>query len=67
MKVSAEEKAMWLEDWRQSGKGAWTYAKENGISPQTFCSWVKRETQNTTCPGFVEMVAPQKANPEIPQ
>ena len=38
---SKEEKAMWLEDWRQSGKNAWAYAKENGLLPQTFTSWTK--------------------------
>jgi hypothetical protein len=43
MKFSKEEKAMWLEDWRGSGKKAWAYAKENGLIPQTFSSWVKRE------------------------
>ena len=43
MNYSKEEKAMWLEDWKGSGKKAWTYAKENGLIPQTFCSWAKRE------------------------
>jgi transposase-like protein len=33
---SKEEKAKRLEDWKQSGKSQWAYAKENGISPQTF-------------------------------
>jgi hypothetical protein len=28
MKFSEEEKAMWLEDWRQSRKSAWAYAVE---------------------------------------
>jgi hypothetical protein len=42
MKFSKEEKSKWLEDWRRSGKKAWTYAKENGLLPQTFCSWVSR-------------------------
>jgi hypothetical protein len=41
MKFSEEEKALWLEDWRQSGKTAWAYAKENGLIPQTFSSWAK--------------------------
>ena len=55
-----EEKAMWLEDWKQSGKNAWTYAKENGIIPQTFCSWVKSlekrlSTQEGSSSGFVEI------------
>jgi hypothetical protein len=47
MKFSKEEKAMWLEDWRRSGKKAWTYANENGLIPQTFCSWVKREAHTS--------------------
>jgi len=38
-KFSKEEKAMWLEDWQQSGKNAWSYAKENGLVPQTFINW----------------------------
>ena len=45
MKYSAEEKAMWLEDWRQSGKKAWTYAKENGLNTQTFIKWTKQKRQ----------------------
>jgi hypothetical protein len=57
MKFSKEEKAMWLEDWRRSGKKAWRYAKENDLIPQTFCSWVKQEaylSQNQT-KAFVEV------------
>jgi hypothetical protein len=57
MKFSKEEKAMWLEDWRRSGKKAWAYAKENGLIPQTFSSWVAREaysSQNQT-KSFVEV------------
>jgi len=46
MKYTKEEKAMWLEDWRQSGKGAWVYAKENGLVPQTFTSWTKTRNKN---------------------
>jgi hypothetical protein len=42
MSYTTEEKEMWLEDWKQSGKGAWTYAKENGLVPQTFVGWTKR-------------------------
>ena len=40
-KISKEEKSMWLEDWKQSGKKAWTYAKENALIPQTFVRWTK--------------------------
>ena len=54
MKISTEEKMMWIEDWRRSGKRAWTYAKENGIIPQTFCSWVKRTGERTPT-GFIEV------------
>jgi transposase-like protein len=55
MKFSEEEKAMWVEDWRQSGKSAWTYAKENGLVPQTFAGWTKKETAAEPC--FVEVPA----------
>ena len=53
MQYSKEEKAMRLEDWRRSGKSAWAYAKENGIVPQTFCMWAKREAKTMT--GFAEV------------
>jgi len=53
MKYSKEEKAMWLEDWQKSGKGAWAYATENGLIPQTFCSWAKKVTEVKT--DFVEI------------
>jgi len=54
MKFSEEEKAMWLEDWRRSGKKAWAYAKENGIIPQTFARWTKTTTESEPC--FVEVL-----------
>jgi len=53
-KFSKEEKAMWLEDWQHSGKKAWTYARENGLFPQTFINWAnprKKETKQS----FVEV------------
>jgi len=53
MKYSKEEKAMWLEDWQKSGKGARAYAIENGLIPQTFCSWTKKVTEVKT--DFVEI------------
>ena len=53
MKFSEEEKAMWLEDWRQGGKSAWAYAKANGLNPQTFVKWTKSETEAERC--FVEV------------
>jgi len=67
MKFSEEEKAMWLEDWRKSGKRAWAYAKENGLTPQTFVGWTKAKTGNKPC--FVEVPLPAMAGtqcePEI--
>ena len=41
MRYSAEEKAKRLEEWKQSGKSAWSYAKENGLNAQTFIKWTK--------------------------
>jgi hypothetical protein len=31
----AEERAMWLEDWKGSGKSVWKYSKANNLNPQT--------------------------------
>jgi transposase-like protein len=65
MNFSKEEKAMWLADWRQSGKTAWTYAKENGLVPQTFCAWIKREANAAA--GFVEIPGCKKPGQERAQ
>jgi transposase-like protein len=52
-RCSGEEKKMWLEDWKESGKSAWNYAKENGLNPQTFYKWAR---ENTDVPQqFVEI------------
>jgi hypothetical protein len=61
MQFSKEEKAMWLEDWKQSGKSAWAYAKENGINPQTFVNWTKLKPKSSPC--FVEVST--KTNPSL--
>ena len=53
MRFSKEEKNMWLEDWRQSGKKAHRYAKENGLIPWTFIRWTKEEAE--TNQRFVEV------------
>jgi len=45
MRFSKEEKKLWLEDWQQSGKSAYGYAKANGINPQTFMNWTKAGTK----------------------
>jgi len=59
MTYSKEEKAMWLDDWLQSGKGAWTYARENGIIPQTFVTWTKKFAKEKS--GFVEIKQEKKS------
>ena len=56
MHFSAQEKAMWLQDWRNSGKSAWAYAKENGHVPQTFIRWTKAAAESPQ--PFVEVPAP---------
>ena len=45
MRFSKEEKTKWLEGWRQSGKNAHRYAKENGLIPWTFIRWTKEEAE----------------------
>ena len=55
MRFNKEEKALWLENWRQSGKKAWTFAKENGLVPQTFIKWTMAEKETKSC--FVEVPA----------
>jgi len=51
MKKSKEERIMWLEDWKQSGKSAWAYAKANGLNYQTFKNWTNAEAKQC----FVEV------------
>ena len=67
MQYSEEEKAMWLEDWRQSGRSAWAYAKANGLNPRTFMKWTKTGAEEKPC--FVEVPAPvmaeRQSEPEI--
>jgi transposase-like protein len=45
MQFSKEERKLWVEDWLQSGKSAWAYAKSNGLNPQTFVRWTKAEPE----------------------
>ena len=53
MRYSAEEKAKWLKEWKESGKSAWAYAKEKSLKQQTFAKWVKMERESGC--GFVEV------------
>jgi len=63
MRYSEEEKAMWLEDWKRSGKSVNAYARENGLVPWTFNKWTKEEQEPQS--GFVEIPAPVMPAPEI--
>jgi len=67
MRYSKEERAMFLDDWKQSGKSAWNYAKENRLSWKTFKHWTEDEPEIKPC--FVEIPAqiikPQLRIPEI--
>jgi transposase-like protein len=53
-RCSREEKAMWLEDWKQSGTSLRTYAKANGLNPQTFNNWIK-EAEKPVQQDFIEI------------
>lgn len=66
-KYSEEEKAMWLEDWRESGKSAWAYAKANGLNLQTFKRWTKTGKEKEHCFVEIPMQVPVAINsvPEI--
>jgi len=65
MHYRKEEKAMWVEDWRKSGKSVWGYAKENGLVPQTFARWTKDGPDRKQV--FVEVPAPVTCPaPQIP-
>ena len=66
MKISKEEKELWVEDWQQRGKSAWSYAKANGLNPQTFMNWTKAKKEAEPC--FVEVprqMPMQQQPPEI--
>jgi len=65
MKYSKEEKAMWVEDWRQSGKSATAYARQNGLIPWTFIKWTKE--QGISGGGFMEVPVPLKLSEAVPQ
>ena len=65
MRYSEEEKAMWLEDWKRSGKSVNAYARENGLVPWTFNKWTKEEREPQS--GFVEIPAPVMPAPHAPE
>jgi len=54
-RYSEEERKMWIEDWRQSEKSIWAYAKENGLNPQTFANWTKSKKEKKQ--SFIEVPA----------
>ena len=52
MRYKKEEKEKWVADWKVSGKSRWSFAKEQGLCPQTFCKWIKKKEKAA---GFVEL------------
>jgi hypothetical protein len=60
-------KVMWLDDWKGSRKGAYVYAKGNGLNPQTFVKWTKEGSEVPK--KFLEVKAialePEEYAPEI--
>ena len=57
MKLTREEKAWFVEEWKKSGKTKGAFAKELGINAQTFINWTRKE--QTEVP-FVEVKTRQK-------
>ena len=51
-KNSAEEKKRLIEQWKESGKSRWTFAKEQGIGAQTLYKWTASAKEPS---GFVEL------------
>ncbi|GHT54903.1 hypothetical protein FACS1894109_00410 [Spirochaetia bacterium] len=41
LRSAVREKRMWVEDWKESGKSRYTYAKRNGLNPATLNNWVR--------------------------
>jgi transposase-like protein len=65
MQYSKEEKVKRLEDWKQSGKSAWAFAKENGLNPQTFTRWTKPETGQSLVEVPSKIIQPGQNTKEI--
>ena len=66
MRFTNEEKLKYLENWRESKKSAWAYAKEKGINAQTFINWTRKTLKKDSC--FVEVpvkIKQQSSKPEI--
>jgi hypothetical protein len=64
-RCSEEEKEMWVEDWRGSGKSLSIYAKANGLNVQTLRNWA---AEPVTAVDFVEILPPvQEKRTRIPE
>ena len=51
-KYSTEEKTKIIEQWKESGKSRWTFAKEQGFSVKTLYKWTGVAKEPS---GFVEL------------
>ena len=63
MRYNEEEKTIRLEDWKQSGKRAWAYAKENGFNTQTFVKWTREEAEEKQ--SFVEVASTNRISTQV--
>jgi transposase-like protein len=51
-RYSEEDKTRLVEEWEQSGKTKWAFAKELGLPYQTFSRWMRPPEETR---GFVEV------------
>ena len=59
-RYSKEEKDKIIEQWKESGKSRWTFAKEQGIGAQTLYKWTNTAKGPTD---FVELKTGSKTLP----
>ncbi|WP_169312629.1 hypothetical protein [Leadbettera azotonutricia] len=43
-RYSEDERAMWVEDWKESGMSPAAYAKANELNSQSLRNWANGET-----------------------
>ena len=58
-RVSAEERAQWISQYRSSQLSARQFAQQHGLNDGTFQRWIREERQriniSTQAPGFQEL------------
>ena len=51
-----EEMYNLVTEYRKSGLTAKVFSKERGISPSTFCYWIRKKKEEDESGGFVEVI-----------